>query len=160
MQGRSSLFASLVTVCLLAMAPLALASDPVKNIEDQAVPALKDGTRMTPEAVEKAILDACAHRKFQAAVIEPGLITARWVHGSHSFEVAIPYNESTYSIRYQSSERMDYNPARNRIADAYNDYVAGLAEHIDARLDDTLDRIKKSLKPAKRVARINPRTAV
>ncbi len=160
MKERSSLFTSIVTVCLVATASIALASDPVKDIVDQEVPALKDGTRMTPEAVEKAILQACAHRKFQAAVVEPGLITARWVHGSHSFEVSIPYNESSYSIRYMDSQRMDYNPARNRIDDAYNDHVAGLAEHIDAGLDDTLDRIKKALKPTRRVARFNPRTAV
>jgi hypothetical protein len=157
---RRMLFASVLTVCLAAMAPAALADDPVKDLLDQEVPALKDGTRMTPEAVEKAILDACARRKFQASVVEPGLISARWVHGSHSFQVSIPYNESSYSIRYQHSERMDYNPARHRIDDAYNDYVAGLAEHIDAGLENTLDRIRKALKPAKRVARFNPRTAV
>jgi hypothetical protein len=73
--------------------------------------------------------------------------------------VSIPYNESTYSIRYLNSERMDYNPAKNRIDDAYNEYVAGLDEHIEAGLDDALDRFKKALKPSKRVARINPRTA-
>lgn len=160
MKERSSLFASLVTVCLVAAAPNALADRSVRDIVDQEVPALKDGTRMTPEAVEKAILEACAHRKFQAEVVEPGLITARWVHGSHSFEVSIPYNETSYSIRYKDSQRMDYNPARNRIDSAYNDYVAGLAEHIDAGLDDTLAHIKKSLKPARRMARFNPRTAV
>jgi hypothetical protein len=38
--------------------------------------------------------------------------------------------------------------------------VAGLNEHIEAGLDDALDRFKKALKPSKRVARINPRTAV
>jgi|SRR5215831_1321060 len=157
--NRRMLFATLLTVCLAAAAPRVLANDPIRDI-DREVPALKDGTRMSPEAVERAILEACARRKFTATVIEPGMISARWTHGSHSFEVTIPYTESTYSIRYAGSERMNYDPAKHRIADAYNEYVAGLAEHIDEHLDETLDRIKKALKPARRVARINPRTAV
>src|SRR3954471_6280342 len=157
---RRMLFASLLTLCFAVRAPMAQEDDPIKDIVDREVPALKDGTRMSPEAVERAILDACARRKFVAMVDQPGMITARWGHGSHCFEIAISYNESAYSIRYKESERMDYNPVKHRIDDAYNEYVAGLVEHIDAHLDDTLERIKKSLKPAKRVARINPRTAV
>jgi len=157
---KSLFFASLTAVGLLAAAPAALANDPLKELIDQEVPALKDGTRMTLAAVERAILDACARRKFAATVVEPGLITARWENRGHSFEVSIPYTDSTYSIRYKDSVRMDYNPAKNRIDDAYNEYVAGLNEHIEAGLDDALDRFKKALKPSKRVARINPRTAV
>ena len=114
------MFASLLTACLVGMAPVAMADDPVKDLIDQEVPALKDGTRMTPEVVERAILDACARRKFQASVEWPGLITARWEHRSHSFEVLIPYTASTYSIRYKDSQRMDYNPAKHRIDDSYN----------------------------------------
>ena len=54
---------------------------------------------------------------------------------------------------------MDYNPAKRRIDDAYNEYVDGLAEHIEAGLDDALAKLKKSQKMRK-VARINPRYAV
>jgi hypothetical protein len=154
---RSLLF--VLIICLATAAPLARADDPVKDILDQEVPALKDGTRMSLGLVERTILEACARRKFKAMVVEPGMITARWENRGHSFEVSIPYNESTYSIRYKDSERMDYNPARNRIDDAYNEYVAGLSEHIEAGLDDALDRFKKALKPSRRVARINPRHA-
>jgi hypothetical protein len=160
---RSPTFASLAALvlgwALLAAAPAALANDPLKELIDQEVPALKDGTRMTLAAVERAILDACARRKFAATVIEPGLITARWENHGHSFEVSIPYTESTYSIRYKDSVRMDFNPAKRRIDDAYNEYVDGLAEHIEAGLDDALSRLKKSQK-IRKVARINPRYAV
>jgi hypothetical protein len=144
---------------LLAAAPAARANDPLKELIDQEVPALKDGTHMTLAAVERAILDACARRKFAAMVVEPGLITARWENHGHSFEVSIPYTESTYSIRYKDSVRMDFNPAKRRIDDAYNEYVDGLAEHIEAGLDDALSRLKKSQK-IRKVARINPRYAV
>jgi len=157
--NKTSLFASLITLLLAVAAPLALADDPVKDIVDREVPALKDGTRMSIELVERAILEACARRKFQGIVTEPGTITAHWESHGHSFDVTIAYNESTYSIRYKDSERMDYNPKKNRIDDAYNENVAGLNEHIEAGLDDALDRFKKALKPSKRVARINPRHA-
>ena len=144
---------------LLAAAPVALANDPLKELIDQEVPALKDGTHMTLAAVEQAILDACKRRKFAATVVEPGLITARWENHGHSFEVSIPYSDSTYSIRYKDSVRMDYNPVKRRIDDAYNEYVDGLAEHIEAGLDDALSKLKKSQK-IRKVARINPRYAV
>jgi len=157
--NRSSLLTSFITVCLAAMAPAALADDPVKDLLDQHVPALKDGRRMSVELVERTILEACTRRKFTATVVEPGLITARWENRGHSFEVSIPYNESTYSIRYKDSERMDYNPRKHRIDDAYNEYVAGLNEHIEAGLDDALHRFKKALNPSQRIARIRPRTA-
>ena len=156
---RSSLMASLLAVGLMAAAPAALANDPLKELIDQEVPALKDGTHMTLAAVERAILDACARRKFAATVVEPGLITARWENRGHSFEVSIPYSDSTYSIRYKDSVRMDFNPAKRRIDDAYNEYVDGLAEHIEAGLDDALTKLKKSQK-IRKVARINPRYAV
>ncbi len=156
---RSLSLASLLAVGLLATAPAALANDPLKELIDQEVPALKDGTRMTLAAVEHAILDACARRKFSATVVEPGLITARWENRGHSFEVSIPYTDSTYSIRYKDSVRMDFNPTKRRIDDAYNEYVDGLAEHIEAGLDDALSKLKKSQK-IRKVARINPRYAV
>jgi hypothetical protein len=159
MKSRSASVVAVLVVGLLAAAPAALANDPLKELIDQEVPALKDGTRMTLAAVERAILDACARRKFAAAVVEPGLITARWENRGHSFEVSIPYTDAAYSIRYKDSVRMDFNPVKRRIDDAYNEYVHGLAEHIEAGLDDALDKLKKSQK-SRKVARINPRYAV
>ena len=154
------LFAAfLMTIGLLAAAPAALANDPLKELIDQEVPALKDGTRMTLAAVEHAILEACNRRKFAATVVEPGLITARWENRGHSFEVSIPYTDSAYSIRYKDSVRMDYNAAKQRIDDAYNEYVAGLNDHIEAHLDEALSKFKKTQK-IRKVARINPRFAV
>ncbi len=157
MKTRSLSLALLVG--LLSVAPIALADDPLKEVIDQEVPALKDGSRMALTDVERAILDACARRKFKATVVEPGVIHARWEHRGHSFDISIPYTNSAYSIRYKDSVRMDFNPDKRRIDDAYNEYVAGLAEHIEAGLDDALSKFKKSQK-IRKVARINPRYAV
>src|SRR5215510_6423858 len=95
----SNLFALLFLGLMSSTA--ALANDPVKELIDQAIPSLSDGTRMTRLGVERAILDACARRKLQASVVEPGVILARWERRGHSVEVRIPYSESSYSIRYE-----------------------------------------------------------
>ena len=158
------MFAALMTVGLLATAPAAFADDPIKDIIDREVPSLKNGTRIALSEVERSILSACERRKFQCAVESPGLINARWQRGKHSFEVTIPHSEHAYSIRYKDSVRMDYNPARQRIDDAYNEYIDGLAEHIEADFDHVLERMKRAQKNAqsqtRKAPRINPRTAV
>lgn len=133
------------------VAPPALADDPIKDI-DADVPALKDGTRIAVTDVQQAILDACARRKFDAHVQSPGAITARWTHGSHWFDIAIAYSDSNYSIRYKESARMDYNASKRRIDDAYNEYVAGLNEHIEADLERAIKRLKVARKEARKLA--------
>lgn len=158
----SKIFALLVTMALLTSAPVALADDPIKDIVDREVPALKNGSRIPMPDIEGAILAACARRHFAATVTEPGVITARWERRGHWFDVTIPYTNESYSIRYKDSHRMDYNPNKQRIDDIYNDFVAGLSEHIDADFERALDRIKelqKRVKKEKKVARINPRYA-
>jgi len=158
------MFAALMTVGLMATAPAAYADDPIKDIVDREVPTLKNGTRIALSEVERSILAACERRKFQCTVESPGLINARWERRGHSFDVTIPYSESTYSIRYKDSVRMDYNPKKRRIDDAYNEYVDGLAEHIEADFDNVLERMKRAQKNAqnqpRKNAKINPRTAV
>jgi len=152
MTRRTGITASLLTALLL-VAPVARADDPVKDIIDHEVPALKDGTRIAMTDLQAAILAACERRRFAATVVSPGLITARWVHGGHWFDVSIPFSDSTYSIRYKDSERMDYNPAKNRIDDAYNEYVAALSEHIEADFERALKRLKVEQKRARAAAR-------
>ena len=152
MNRNAGIAASLV-VALIAFSPAARADDPVKDIIDHEVPALKDGTRIAMPDVQAAILAACERRKFEATVVSPGLITARWVHGGHSFDVSIPFTDSAYSIRYKDSERMDYNPKKQRIDDSYNEYVAALSEHIEADFERALKRLKVEQKRARAAAR-------
>lgn len=140
---------SLLTA-LVALSPAARADDPVKDVIDHEVPALKDGTRIALPDVQSAILAACERRRFEATVVSPGVITARWVHGSHWFDVTIPFTDATYSIRYKDSERMDYNPKKNRIDDSYNEFVAALSEHIEADFERALKRLKQAQKLARK----------
>jgi hypothetical protein len=135
----------------LLVAPMAMADDPIKVFQDE-VPALKDGSRIAIADVERAILDACKRRRFDAKTESPGVISARWTHGSHWFDVSIEFSENSYSIRYKDSERMDYDEKRQRIDDSYNEFVAALSEHIDADFERALKRLKVAQKEARKLA--------
>lgn len=147
---RNRLYALALSLSVFVAQP-ALADDPIKDI-DEEVPALKDGARIAVADVEQAILDACKRRRFDAKVEAPGAIVARWTHGSHWFDVTIAYSDATYTIRYKDSGRMDYNAAKRRIDDSYNEYVAGLNEHIEADLERALKRLKVAQKEARKLA--------
>lgn len=151
MTSRTVLIASLLAA-FVVMAPVARADDPIKDIIDHEVPALKDGTRIALADVEAAILAACQRRRFEASLTAPGQITAHWVNGGHTFDVTIPFNDATYSIRYKDSQRMNYNPAKQRIHDAYNEHIAALSEHIEADFERALKRLKVAQKQARTAA--------
>ena len=148
MSKQTGFIVSLLACCLVS--PAVLADDPIKDIIDHKVPALKDGTRIPLAEVERALLDALARRKFDASVVSPGLITARFAHRWNSFEVTVPYTETTYSVRYKDSVRMDYDPVKQRIDDSYNEWLEGLEEHIQAQLERRLALLKKAQKLAKK----------
>src|SRR5690348_77419 len=95
---------SLLAVALLSAASSARAADDLSELVERAVPALKDGTRMTLADVQQAILGACARGKFQAAVVSPGMIKARRPRFGRDVVVMIPFNESSYSIQYPAIE--------------------------------------------------------
>jgi hypothetical protein len=151
--SRSALFASLL-VASLSLAPAAYADDPIKDIIDHEIPALKDGSKLAPADVEKALLAALARRNFDATVAAPGLITAKFSHGKHMIEVSLPYSESAYSVRYLDSKYMDYNAQKQRIDDAYNEWLDGLDEHIQAQLEIALKRMKQAQKEAAKAAKV------
>lgn len=154
MSSRSGFIASLVVTSLAIAAPAARADDPIKDIVDHEVPALKDGTKLAPADVEKALLAALARRNFDATIAAPGLITAKFSHGKHVIEVTLPYSDSAYSVRYLDSKFMDYNEKKQRIDDAYNEWIDGLDEHIQAQLEIALKRLKVSQKEAKKAAKV------
>jgi hypothetical protein len=151
--SRSGFIASLLC-SLIAAVPAARADDPIKDIIDHEVPALKDGTKLAPAEIEKALMAALARRHFDATIAAPGLITAKFSHGKHMIEVSLPYSDSAYSVRYHDSKYMDYDQKKQRIDDAYNEWIDGLDEHIQAQLEIALKRLKASQKAAKKAAKL------
>jgi len=137
---------------MLAAGP-ALADDPVKNILDEEVPALKDGSTISLVDREKAIGDACRRRGFKPTIVSPGIMEGRFDNHGHWFTVTITHTERAYSLHYKDSYAMDYDPARNRIDDYYNEKVAGLAEHIEADFERALKRMKSAQKQARKAVK-------
>ncbi len=148
MSRRGRIFASLLTLGLLAAAPLAHAADALGD--PHKVPALRDGSRIALADVQRAILESCASRKFRARVVAPGIIEARrgWWH--RAVEVTIAYDETSYSIRYRGG-REDVG--------AVSEHVSSLNENIEADLGRTRERLNSYQKPLKRTGRFNPRFA-
>lgn len=152
--NRSASLVSLVAASLVSLASVAYADDPIKDIVDHEIPVLKDGSKLAPADVEKALLAALARRNFEATVAAPGLITAKFSHGKHVIEVTLPYSDSRYSVRYLDSKYMDYNEKKQRIDDAYNEWLEGLDEHIQAQFEIALKRMKQAQKEAKKAAKV------
>ena len=139
---RTGFLALLVTAGLLA-APSAYADDPLRDIVEQPVPTMKDGTKIPIGEVQRALLQALVRHKFDATAIAPGHITARFERRWSSFEVDILYTEASYSVRYRTSKRMDYDAGRQSIDESYNEQLALLGAQVQNQFDVVLQRMKR-----------------
>ena len=141
---------SLLAVALLSAVSSARAADDLSELVQRAIPALKDGTRMTLADVQQAILGACERGKFHAAVVSPGMIEARRPRLGRDVVVRIPFSESAYSIHYPDPVRLDGKAGAQ---------VIDLADSIESDLESALVRFKSLQKPTRRPKRLNPRYA-
>jgi hypothetical protein len=142
MDFRMGLMALFAAAGLLA-APSAFADDPIRDIVEQPVPTMKDGTRIPIGEVQRALLQALVRHKFDATAIAPGHITARFERRWSSFEVDILYTESSYSVRYRNSKRMDFDARRQSIDEAYNEQLALLGAQVQNQFDVVLQRLNR-----------------
>jgi hypothetical protein len=154
-----SVCCSLVLIGLLVAPGPAFADDPIKDVFDRKVPALKSGERLPLAEVEKAVLAAAARRRWVASVESPGVIGATYRQRGHVAEVTITYSDTAYSIRYRNSHRLDYNPVKQRIDDHYNEWVDALKQHIDADLERAHARAHAVAKQRARLAKQEEKAA-
>ncbi len=138
---RTGFLAFLVAASLLA-AP-ARADDPIRDIVEQPVPTMTDGTKIPIGEVQRALLQALIRHKFDATTVAPGHITAKFARRFSSFEVDILYTETSYSVRYRDSKRMDYDAGRQRIDESYNEQLAQLGAQVQDQFDTVLRRMKR-----------------
>ena len=142
MTFRTGFLALFVAAGLLA-APSAYADDPIRDLVERPVPTMKDGTKLPIGEVQRALLQALVRHKFDATAIAPGHITARFERRWSSFEVDILYTETSYSVRYRTSKRMDYDARRQRIDDSYNEQLALLGAQVQDQFDVVLQRMNR-----------------
>lgn len=109
----------LVLVVLLPVA--AYAAPPVENIEGSPIPS---GASL--DEIFKAMVTGSMNRGWILKEIEPGHAEATIYVRSHMAKVDIRYDQSTYSITYNDSENLKYNPEKGTIHKSYNKWVATL----------------------------------
>ncbi|MCF1427586.1 MAG: hypothetical protein LPD71_14145 [Shewanella sp.] len=92
---------------------------PVKNVQSAPV-----AFNLTTAQVESAILRAGIDRGWVMKEIKPGVIRAQIFVRSHSAVVDIDYSNKSYSIKYVSSDNLEYH--NGKIHRNYNRWVNNL----------------------------------
>ncbi len=82
-------------------------------------------------AAEAAIILGATRRDWTAEVVSPELVRCKInVRNKHKVVVDVPHTEKSFSIRYVSSENMNYDEGSKTIHRNYNRWVANLAKAI------------------------------
>jgi hypothetical protein len=142
---------SLFLVLFLAIVPGASdAGVRISNLRDLTVPTKYDGTQFSLEEVRAAIIEGCTARGWSAALKSEGMISASiLVRGKHLAQITIPFNSSTYSLLYESSENLDYSASRLTIHRNYNKWVLKLSRTINQKFGAGLEASQASALEAK-----------
>ena len=97
---------------------------PIDSIEGCTVQIVGDKTM-------KNIVMRAAHQKLWVPqAIDDGTVRCTLNLRAHQVVVDVVYTESSFSIRYVSSENMKYDPASNTISPKYNQWVRNLRREI------------------------------
>jgi hypothetical protein len=108
------------------------ASKPIVNVKNEYIPTTRDGSQLSVEDVERAILSASQKRGWTSRIVKPGLIEASISVRAHRASIEIPYTASNYSINYKSSENLNYDDGS--IHRNYNNWVVKLSRTIQDEL--------------------------
>jgi hypothetical protein len=124
----------LLAVASLIAPAVAGAAHPINDLVNLAVPVNSDGSRLSPEEVQAAIIEGSSARGWSPVVEVNGVITATiTVRGKHFAKVEIPFDSASYSILYVDSDNLDYNESRRTIHRNYNNWVFNLSETINQK---------------------------
>jgi len=128
-------FFSLFMLCLIMILFSSCRIGAVYNVTDSAVNT-GSGNEPTLEQVQKAILDAATTTKpaWSMRVVKPGQILATLYIRSHTAIVDITYNTKSYSINYNGSTNLKYDPEEKTIHSNYNGWIQNLDGAIKAKL--------------------------
>ncbi|WP_019895149.1 hypothetical protein [Hydrogenovibrio halophilus] len=125
---RKSFFVGFLVMTGLALS--ACRGAHIQNMESQPVPAQVSSAEEVKEAIKQAgvglgwIITEKDNNALQ------GTLNLR----THQAIVSIPYSAKEYSIVYQSSVDLDYDPQKNTIHKNYNSWVQNLNNRIQVQL--------------------------
>lgn len=106
---------------------LAYALSPIEDVIDAPISG-----NPSMSAVEGAIKQAGAKRKWAMKVIAPGHIQAMQASRGLMAQVDIKFSRTSYSITYLSSDKLKYKDGK--IHKRYNNWVANLSSDIQLAL--------------------------
>ncbi|KAA1190498.1 hypothetical protein F0M18_11835 [Pseudohalioglobus sediminis] len=106
---------------------------PIHNVQDSLVPPKHDGTLLTKQEVNQAIVKAATFKRWKASNLDEDTVQAKiTVRGRHHATVFIDYSELSYNITLQSSDGLDEK--NGKIHRNYNKWIILLDEQIQAEL--------------------------
>ena len=129
---------TILALFALLVAQPAFADKPVQDMIDVAIPARVDGSRMSIDEVKEAIIAGCKVKGWAPVLVESDRFEASIYVRTHFAKVVIPFDQSTYSIRYLDSQNLDYDPEKRKIHRNYNKWVILLSEAIQREFTSRL----------------------
>jgi hypothetical protein len=126
---------SIASIACLVLAVMigCRAGGQVYEVKDAPVQTAS-GKALTPEQVQKAIMDAGIKQTWIMTVVKPGEILGEYNVQSHQIHVTIPYTSKNYSILYKDSSNLRYDPVKRTIHVNYAKWIERLDNEIKARL--------------------------
>lgn len=103
---------------------------PIHDVEQHAVPS----TIQSSDQVKDAIIRAGASLGWIIKVQDKNHLTGTLLLRTHVAKISIPYSKDSYSLIYQSSENLDYNPEDKTIHNNYNGWISNLDRNIQVQL--------------------------
>ena len=132
---KSTLLIFVVVLGLVIAPTVSDAAKPIMNLKDVSISVKGDGTSLTIQEVQAAIINGCRARRWSPGLDGEGMIRATInVRSKHFAEIEIPFTSTSYSIIYVSSKNLDYNASRRKIHRNYNNWVVKLSATIDREL--------------------------
>ena len=112
---------------------LGCGTPPVYNVSNMSI-AVAGDKKATLEDVEKAIIRAGGALGWIIKKEKPGVLKGTLILRTHTAIVSIKHNTEEYSITYESSVNLNYDPAANTIHSNYNGWIQNLNKGIQVQL--------------------------
>jgi hypothetical protein len=132
MRNKSMNILTLLTLSIIIWS--GCTSTPLYNVKDSNMPPAAVGKELKLDDVTRAIVQAGTGLGWDMRVAKPGQIVGTLRLRSHTAVVDIPYTTSSYSIIYNSSQKLNYDAEKNQIHRNYNGWVQNLDKAIRNRL--------------------------
>jgi len=145
----------IVTVMFISLILTGCGLPKVLNLPNQKVER-----KISKDAVYMAIYKAGMRRGWEITKLSDGHAKGVVLSRGHEATILIDYTDTSYSISYKSSKKLNYDAKTDKIHSAYNRWILGLKRQIDKEisslsLHETLHTAHKSIQPVEELSSKN-----